>query len=191
MPKDIVTAMYDTKSVIKEIQKRQQGSWHKGAGLYDDFPAIQELFQIINSGIERDDFFFSGDIFRLHTPFDIDADNTCEMEGEIIGKIYIDNSCLFLPKTVYNNNIVAFCKNCDFTRDVFYKVAPNMPARLIHVNTGSLYGIDVNKFMDKFGCKMGRYEKEEEILFPLDKEYVVKEYKGTPRKFKYYLRRFQ
>ena len=113
------------------------------------------------------------------------------MEGEIIGEIYIDNSCCFLPKTVYNNNIVAFSKNYDFTRDVFYKVAPNMPARLIHVNTGSLYGIDVNKFMDKFGCKMERYEKEEEILFPLDEKYVIKEYKGTPRKFKYYLRRFQ
>lgn len=180
------------KKVIEEIQNRQGMPWNNGGMSNDKFPAIEEFFKYINSGIPKEDYFYSGDLFRLHTPYTTFDKWIHPEEGEILGVASLDHSCRFLPKTIYNGRVVAFSKNCDFTnRAIFPKVHSNETARLIHINTKDLYGIDVNKFMDLFGHKLELYEKEEEVLFPLNKEYVVKEYKGTPNKFKYYLRGFQ
>ena len=58
------------------------------------------------------------------------------------------------------------------------------------IDSGSIYyGIDVNCLQRRFGY-LTRYAGEQEVLFPLDKELIVKEYGGTPNKFKYYLRKY-
>ena len=180
------------EQVINEISERQQLPWNSGGiALYRQFPALQELFSIINSGIPREDFFYQGDLFRLHTPYIGIADDIDPSQEVVVSKICDDGSCIILPKTRYSDAIVAFSKSFDFTDPrVYYKVRASTRARLIHVNTGSHYGIDVNKLMARFGCKIERYEREQEVLFPLQKEFVVKEYNGTPNKFKYYLRRY-
>lgn len=180
------------EQVINEISERQQLPWNSGGiALYRQFPALQELLRVINSGIPKEDFFFQGDIFRLHTPHGGLSDDIDPSKEEIVGRVYKDDSCWVLPKTWYSDAIVAFSKSFDFTDPrVYYKVGASTRARLIHVNTGTHYGIDVNKLMARFGCKLERYEREQEVLFPLQKEFVVKEYKGTPNKFRYYLRRY-
>lgn len=180
------------EAVVDEISERQQLPWNSGGiARYKEYPALQELFRVINSGIPREDFFYQGDIFRLHTPYTGLADDIDPSQEDVVSRICNDGSCSILPRTRYSDAVVAFSKSFDFTDSkIYYKVAASMPARLIHVNTKNCYGIDVNKLMERFGCKIERYEKEREVLFPLLPEFVVKEYKGTPNKFKYYLRRF-
>ena len=180
------------EAVVDEIRDRQQLPWNSGGiARYREYPALQELFSIINSGIPREDFFYQGNLFRLHTPYIGIADDIDSTQEEVVSKICDDGSCSIHPKTRYSNAIVAFSKNFDFTDNkIYYKVAASMPAILIHVNTRNHYGIDVNKLMERFGCKIERYEREQEVLFPLQKEFVVKEYKETPNKFRYYLRRY-
>lgn len=178
--------------VIEEIRDRQGKPWNSGGiARYKAYPALQELFRVINSGIPREDFFYQGDIFRLHTPYTGLADDIDPSQEDVVSRICDDCSCSVLPRTRYSDAVVAFSKSFDFTDSkIYYKVVASMPARLIHVNTKNCYGIDVNKLMERFGCKIELYEMEREVLFPLLPEFVVKEYKGTPNKFKYYLRRF-
>lgn len=175
---------------IREIRKRQGLPWNDGKiSEYEEFPILQTLFHIINSGIPRQDFFYQGDLFRLHTPYpkltdDVDLDNE-----EVVRKSPSSRSCVVLPITMYSESVVAFSKSCDFTDTRIYnKVIPSETARLIHINTGNKFGIDINKLMARFGCADGRFEGEEEVLFPLLREFVVKEYRGTPNQFRYYLR---
>lgn len=177
------------ESVIAEICERQQLPWNSGSiAEYRDFPAIHALFQIINSGIPREDFFYQGDLYRLHSPYVGYASGIDPKREKIVSRICEDDSCLILRNTTYSEKLVAFSKTYDFTRKVFYNVNPTKPATLIHVNTHQLYGIDVNVFMRRFGVLQKLYEQEHEVLFPLLPEFVIKEYCGTPNKFKYYLR---
>ena len=180
------------EAVVDEIRERQQLPWNSGGiARYRECPALQKLFRIINSGIPKEDFFYQGGIFRLHTPYTGLADDIDPSQEDVVSRIGNDGSCSILPRTWYSDDVVAFSKSFDFTDSkIYYKVVASMPARLIHVNTKNCYGIDVNKLMERFGCKIELYEKEREVLFPLLPEFVVKEYKGTPNKFKYYLRRF-
>ena len=178
--------------VIAEIAQRQQLPWNNGRiSDYNQFPELQKLFRIINSGIPREDFFFQGDLFRLHTTYVTLEEYVDPSKERITGKVCSDGSCEVIPLTEYSDTLVAFSKSYDFTdRRVYYKVYPSDKAIMIHSNTKDLYGIDVNAFMDRFGVKQKRYSGEQEVLFPILRDYVVKEYEGTPNKFKYYLRSY-
>lgn len=70
----------------------------------------------------------------------------------------------------------------------YYKVYGDDRCVLLHFNTKKKYGIDINAFQVRYGITT-RYKNEQEVLFPLEQEYLVKEYTGTPNKFKYYLRK--
>ena len=177
------------KKVVEEIMTRQGMPWGGRISEYHSFPALQELFQIVNSGVPKEDFFFQGDIYRLHSPCFTSTECIDPETERVIGKVCSDGSCKVLPITQYSDSLVAFSKSYDFTdHRIYYKVAPNQRSILIHINTNKLYGIDVNVLLNRFGVDQWRYEGEQEILFPLLQEYVVKEYEGTPNKFKYYLR---
>ena len=127
-------------------------------------------------------------MLRLHTPFVTLSTDVDPQRERIIGKICSDGSCTVLPITEYSYKLVAYSKAFDFTdTTVFYKVYPNDKAILLHINTQSLFGIDVNKLLNRYEI-VTRYEKEQEVLFPLEKIFVKKEYIGTPNKFKYYFR---
>lgn len=175
--------------VVNEIMTRQGMPWNGRISEYHSFPTLQELFQIVNSGIPKEDFFYQGDIYRLHSPFVTTTEWVDPEKERIISKVRSDGSCSVLPMTKYSDKLVAFSKSYDFTdQRIYYKVAPSQRSILIHINTKKLYGIDVNVLLNRFGIDQRRYEGEQEILFPLLREYVVKEYDGTPNKFKYYLR---
>lgn len=180
----------DTHKIISEIKDRQQAPWNSGRiNDYNEYPTLQKLFDLINSGIPKEDFFYKGDLFRLHTPFFTCSTDVDPQRERIIGKICSDGSCRALPITEYSHKLVAYSRAFDFTdTNVFYKVYPTEKAKLLHINTQSLFGIDVNKFLNRYGI-VTRYEKEQEVLFPLEKLFVIKEYNGTPNKFKYYLRK--
>lgn len=181
----------EADKIINEITHRQQEPWNNGIiNEYNEYPALQKLFDLINSGIPEEEFFYKGDLFRLHTPFFTLSTEVDPQREQIIGKISSDGSCSALPITEYSYKIVAYSKSFDFTdTKVFYHVFPKGKAILLHINTQSLYGIDVNKLLNRYRI-FNRYEKEQEVLFPLEKTFVLKEYNGTPNKFKYYLRKY-
>ena len=180
----------EADKIIKEIMHRQQAPWNNGRiNEYKEYPTLQKLFDLINSGIPKEDFFYQGDLYRLHTPCDTLSTYVDPQRERIIGKICSDDSCRVLPLTEYSYKLVAYSKAFNFTdATIFYKVYPNENATLLHINTQSLFGIDVNKLLNRYG-KVTRYEKEQEVLFPLEETFVIKEYNGTPNKFKYYLRK--
>ena len=180
----------DANKIINEITHRQQAPWNNGRiNEYTEYPTLQKLFDLINSGIPEEDFFYKGDLFRLHTQFFTCSTNVDPQRECIIGKICSDDSCKALPITEYSHKLVAYSKSFDFPdTNVFYKVCPTEKAILLHINTQSLFGIDVNKLLNRYGI-VTRYEKEQEVLFPLEEMFVIKEYNGTPNKFKYYLRK--
>lgn len=100
-------------------------------------------------------------------------------------------NCLrYLPYTNYSDEVVSYSKSPDFTRDVYYKVYGSRQAVIIHVNTGHMYGIDVNAFYKRLGLKGNRYTEEQEVLFPITMDTLVKEYWCTPKQFRYYMRKY-
>lgn len=180
----------EIEKIINEITHRLQAPWNNGRiNDNNEYPTLQKLFNLINSGIPTEDFFYKGDLFRLHTQYTALSAYIDPQREQIIGKIESDGSCSALPITEYTPKLVAYSKTPDFTnRTIFNKVCPKEKAILLHVNTQSHYGIDVNKFLNRYGVDTC-YEKEQEVMFPLEKAFVIKEYHGTPNKFKYFLRK--
>ena len=175
--------------VLNELSYRQGQPWNNGRiNDRDDFTALNKLFAIINSGIPREDFMYRGSLYRLHSGYPTLTEYIDPEKERIIGKVYSDGSCFALPITQYTDGVVAFSKSPDFTRPCFYKVSESEQGVLFHVSTGSLYGIDVNAFYHRFGFSNERYEAEQEVLFPLSRDTIIKEYHCTPKQFRYYLR---
>ena len=175
--------------VIKEIMRRQSESWNNGRiNDYLSFPLLQELFSYINWGIPKQDFFYQGDLFRIHGSQTKHVSSVDLGRERIISKPCSDGSCRVLPITEYTEKLVSFSKNHDFTRKCYYKVDVDIRAVLFFCNTRRMYGIDVNTFLHKYGYRNELYEEEQEVLFPLMKDYIIKEYSCTPNQFNYYLR---
>ena len=180
----------DVELVLHEMYERQGLPWNNGRiNDYHQFPALNKLFEVINSGISKEDFMFRGDLYRIHTPYDTLSEYIDPSKERLIGKICEDGSCMVLPITQFSGEVVAFSKSPDFTRKVFYKVPASRPAVILHVNTGTLFGIDVNQFYKRYGLSNERMEGEMEVLFPLTQQTLIKEYWCTPNKFKYYMRK--
>ena len=181
----------DVDAVLHEIYERQGLPWNSGRiNDYNSFDALNKLFAVINSGIPKEDFMYSGDLFRIHTAYHMLSEQINPSKERLIGKVCDDDSCAVLPLTHFTERVVAFSKSPDFTRSVFYKVHPSQQAVIFHVDSGALYGIDVNAFYHRFGGSNDRFADEKEVLFPLTKETLIKEYHCTPRQFKQYMRRY-
>ena len=180
--KNIPINVYD---LIAEIVKRQNCPWNNGRiNDYQDFPLIQQLFQCINSGIQKEDFFYQGPLYRIHTSYGI-LHQFIEKDKEfLVSKVYCDDSCRVLPYTEETEKLCAFSKHYDFTP--FYKVYDETAIFLL-CDTGNLYGIDVCALLSRFGIS-NRFEFEQEVLFPIRKNLIIKEYKCTPKQFNYYMR---
>ena len=71
----------------------------------------------------------------------------------------------------------------------FYNIDSTERAIIFVANTGNEYGIDVNKFLNKYGNSNERFEYEKEIIFPFRKSSIIKEYHCSPNQFKYYMRK--
>lgn len=173
--------------LISEICTRQNCAWNNGRiNDCEDFPLIQKLFQYINSGIPKEDFFYQGPIYRIHTSYSTLKEYVDTDKEFITSKVWSDGSCRVLPCTEETEKLCAFSKSFDFTK--FDKVINDEMAIFLSCNTGNLYGIDINVLLDKFGV-LNRFEKEQEVLFPIQNEFIIKEYKCTPNKFNYYMRK--
>ena len=174
-------APFNYDLLVNEIYTRQNCSWNNGRiNNYMSFPEIEACFDFINQG-DGYDVGYKGDLFRIHTVttgiIDFIDPNKYDILNEPDEE---DGSCSILSKTNYDGKIVAFSKSYDFTKEVYYKVYPEQICNIIHINTGDMYGIDINTIITN-----ERLEDEQEVLFPLDKKYLVKEYKHiTPAEFK-------
>ena len=142
---------------------------------------LEEFYIELNKNIElASKYGFKGNLYRIHTPYTALASENDRSKEYIVGEVCEDGSCSVLKETQYNNKIASFSKSYDFTRDVFYKISSNEKCNIIHVITGIKYGIDVTKVIGE-----NRFKDEQEVLFPLDKKFLLKEYKNiTPIKFK-------
>lgn len=179
----------NVEDIIKAIQHRQQLPWNNGRiNNYNNFQVLQKLYEIINSGIPKEDFMFRGDLFRIHTSYVGFSEDVNSDKETIMSKICCDGSCSILPITEFSDSLVAFSKYNNFTRDVFYKVNANQTANIIYINTNQKYGIDVNALLSRFGMCNERYMEEHEVLFLLQQEYIIKEYRCSPTQLNYYLR---
>ena len=180
----------DVETVLQELFERQGLPWNNGRiNNNHQFNALNKLFEIINSGIPKEDFMYQGDLYRIHTSYGTLSEYIDSSKERLIGKVHEDDSCSVLPITEFTKDVVAFSKSPDFTRPVFYKVASSRKAVFLHVNTGLLFGIDINQFYRRFDVSNERMEPEMEVLFPLTKKTLVKEYWCTPNRFKYYMRK--
>lgn len=177
----------NTQLLIDEIHERQNQPWNNGRiNDHKDFPTLHKLFQYINSGIPREDFFYKGQIYRIHTSYTALKEYVDTEKEFIVGRVWSDGSCRVLPYTEETEKLCAFSKSFDFTK--FDKVTNDEMAIFLSCNTGNLYGIDINVLLNRLGA-LNRFEKEQEVLFPIHKEFVIKEYKCTPNKFNYYMRK--
>lgn len=179
----------EVEDVISEMMYRQGLPWNNGriADHYF-FENLNKLFRIINSGIDKEDFMFQGNLYRIHTAYIRSIEYLDSFRERIIDSVCDDGSCSVLPYTNYTDEVVSFSKSPDFLKDVYYKVATSRQAVLLHVNTGNMYGIDVNAFYKRYDLINERYAEEQEVLFPITLESLVKEYWCTPRQFRYYMR---
>lgn len=179
----------EVNDVIEAINGRQNLPWNNGRiNDYSNFDILQKLFKYINSGVSRQEYFYQGKVFRIHSSHTTLESYVDRNRERIISKINDDGSCRVLPLTDYSDTVVAFSKNHDFTRKCFYKVYDRLQAVMFYCDTGKMFGIDINAFLKKYNAQNERFEEEQEILFPLQKEYVIKEYCCTPNQFNYYLR---
>ena len=177
----------NTRLLIAEIHKRQGRPWNDGRiNDYEEFPLLQQLFQYINSGIPQEDFFYQGPIYRIHTPYIKLTKDINKKKEFIAGPICLDGSCRVLPYTEETNKVCAFSKSFDFTSDAFSNVYDDEMAIFLFCNTNSLYGIDVCILLDKLG-EPNRLNGEQEVLFPIQREFIIKEYQCYPNQFKEYI----
>ena len=179
----------DLELLYDELLMRREAPWNNGR-INDrlSFPELNKLFKLINSGTEKESFFYQGNLFRIHQGYSMLYDDI-DMSREVLcGSIYDDGSCYVLPVTKYDEKLVAYSLSPDFARDSYYKVRGDETAVIIHANTKDKYGIYGNELIRVLGGQMDKFYEEYEVLFPLSKKYVVKEYETTPNRFRYYKR---
>lgn len=88
------------------------------------------------------------------------------------------------PAIKWHGMIASWSSSFDFTIN-FNHMHENSKYTIIHANTGRSAGIDANKFGNYLGLYNSYTTEENEIIFPMKKEFVVEVYKGiTPTDFK-------
>ncbi len=114
---------------------------------------------------------------------------------EYRGDIYrvIDKAMVFpkngepyyrMPAIKWHGMVASWSRSFDFTTN-FNHMDADSKYTIIHANTGDSAGIDANKFSEYLGCYNPYTASENEVIFPMKKEFVVKIYKNTtPSEFK-------
>lgn len=106
----------------------------------------------------------------------------------IIGKALVfpknGEPYLRMPHIRWHGMIASWSKSYDFTQG-FNKIYRDEEYTIIHARTGSSAGIDIDKLTAYFGCSDPYKEGEQEVIFPMREDCVVKVYKHmTPARFK-------
>lgn len=107
----------------------------------------------------------------------------------VIGEMYVhedgnDEPHTEMPEIKWHGMIASWSSSYDFTTG-FNHIYPDAKYTIIHANTGDSVGIDANKLGDYVGGYNPHTVGENEVIFPMKKEFVVKVYKEiTPNEFK-------
>lgn len=81
-----------------------------------------------------------------------------------------------MPSIKWHGMIASWSSSFDFTTG-FNHMHADSKYTIIHANTGISAGIDANKFGEYLGCYNPYTEGENEVIFPMKKEFVVNIYK--------------
>lgn len=162
--------------------------WNGGGKAPEQFPELNCLFKRINRIKEVLPYAYSGRIYRVHCSHSGLAADVDESREYVAGHIWSDGSCSILPITQYDGRLASFSKFPDFTTPTYYKVCPTKKAVFLVSDTGSQKGIDVMALLLYLGVKKSRFAGEQEVIFPVTRDTVVKEYHCTPNRFRYYMR---
>ena len=87
-----------------------------------------------------------------------------------------------LPKVDYNGLIAHWTTDYTF-RGLMHKLSKREKYVILEADTNEHFGFDVNKYRQTKGLSLGHTGKENEIIFPMYKECVIKEYKMTIEEF--------
>ena len=107
----------------------------------------------------------------------------------VIGEAYVyddgdDEPHMEMPEIKWHGMVASWSSSFDFTTN-FNHIYADSKYTIIHANTGDSAGIDANKFGKYLGCHSPCTEGENEVIFPMKKEFVVNVYKDiTPKAFK-------
>ncbi|MBQ1556843.1 MAG: hypothetical protein IIZ69_01265 [Pseudomonas sp.] len=89
-----------------------------------------------------------------------------------------------MPEIKWHGMIASWSSSYDFTTG-FNRIHPEAKYTIIHANTGDSVGIDANKLGNYVGGYNPHTVGENEVIFPMKKEFVVKVYEEiTPNEFK-------
>lgn len=176
----------DIKNLIDIIEYRQGLSWDDSRLETKKENELEEWFEYINKpDVKKEQWFYNGYIYRVHIPYpklEKDIDKKTEKR---VSEPCSDGSCSVLKNTVYGNELKSFSKSYDFLSDAFPKIKEISDTKciFIQVNTKTIYGIDVNELITSYYGYKNRYYNENEVLFPLKKEFVEKEHTCEPKYF--------
>lgn len=113
---------------------------------------------------------YHGDVYRV-----LDKVNVYPKNAEPYRRV---------PAIKWHGMIASWSSSYDFTTG-FNHIYSDAKYTIIHGNTRNSAGIDVNKFSEYLGCYNQYTACENEIIFPMKKEFVVDVYKNiTPTEFK-------
>lgn len=107
----------------------------------------------------------------------------------VIGEAYVyedgdDEPHMEMPEIKWHGMIASWSSSYDFTTG-FNHIYPDVKYTIIHANTGDSVGIDANKLGDYVDGYNPYTVDENEVIFPMKKEFVVKVYEEiTPNEFK-------
>ena len=89
---------------------------------------------------------------------------------------------------IYHNKISSWTKSVDS----FYKMnnlCKTEKYTFLIANTNDMYGFDVNNYNDYFNQGNQHIQHEEEVIFPMDKKYIIDVFYGTLDEFKAHVKR--
>lgn len=88
------------------------------------------------------------------------------------------------PRIKWHGMVASWSSSFDFTKG-YNHISKNAKYTFLHSNTGQSVGIDVNKFSSYLDCYNSNLSQENEIIFPMEKNYSVKIYRNfTAEEFK-------
>lgn len=104
----------------------------------------------------------------------------------VIGEAYVyndgdDEPHMEMPEIKWHGMVASWSSSFDFTTN-FNHMYADSKYTIIHANTGDSAGIDANKFGKYLGCCSPYTEGENEVIFPMKKEFVVNVYKDITLK---------
>lgn len=163
-----------TMKQFREFPLCSGGYNEEGLRFYDG--VLGNLIRMRDKAIELDSNRIIQDVVKFSS--------TWEYHGNIyrvLGKSYVypknGEPYRRMPAIKWHGMIASWSSSYDFTTG-FNHISSKAKYTIIHAHTGNSAGIDVNKFSEYLGCYNRYTSSENEVIFPMKKEFVVKIYKN-------------